>query len=78
MGIEMNSPDREGKSFLKHPILVGVAVGSTLVFGGLCFGFLREFTELPLWACLLIAPPAGAATFLLILWLHIYCDTPPR
>jgi hypothetical protein len=74
----MNTPPPEGKPFWKDPLLFGVFVGSSLLFVGLCFGFLRVLTELPLWACVLIALPLGVAAFAIILWLQICSDAPPR
>jgi hypothetical protein len=73
----MNTPP-EGKPFWKLPVVLAAFVGSCLLFAGLCFGFLRALTELPLWACVLIALPSGVLAFTLIYWLHIWSDSPPR
>ena len=74
----MNTPNDEGKPMWKHPVFLGVFVVSVLIFAGLGFGFLREFTTLPLWADILIALPAGVLTFMLLLWLTVISDGPRR
>jgi hypothetical protein len=62
----------------RHPVFLAAFIGSTLGLGGLCFGFLRTFTALPLWACVSIALPSGALVFMLLLWLGISSDAPTR
>jgi hypothetical protein len=74
----MDNPSQEGKPFWKDPVLFVVFVGSSLLFAGLCFGYLRTFTQLPFWACVVIALPSGVVAFMIILWLQISSDAPPR
>ncbi len=74
----MKPPDQEGKPFWKDPVLLAVFVGSSLLFAGLAFGFLRVLTELPVWACVLMALPSGVLAFVIILWLQISSDAPGR
>ncbi len=74
----MNTQDQQGKPFWKDRLLLSVFVGSSLLFSGLGFGYLRVFTQLPLWASVLLALPAGVLVFVLILWLHIWSDAPSR
>lgn len=62
----------------KDPVFLAAFVGSSLLFAGICFGFLRVLTELPLSACVLIALPSGVLFFLLLLWLQIGSDAPSR
>jgi hypothetical protein len=62
----------------KDKVFLATFVGSSLLFAGLCFGFLHVLTSLPLWACVLIAFPAGVLLFLLLLWLQICSDAPQR
>jgi hypothetical protein len=62
----------------KDPVFLATFLGSSLLFAGLCFGFLHQFTALPLWASIVIALPSGVAVFLLLLWLLIFSDAPPR
>ncbi len=73
----MKSTDK-GKTMWKDPVFLAVFVGSSLLFAGICFGFLRVLTDLPIWACVLIALPSGVLFFLLLLWLHIASDGPSR
>lgn len=70
-------PD-EGKPMWRHPVFLAAFIGSTIVLGGLCFGFLRTFTALPLWACVSIALPCGALAFMFFLWLGSSSDAPTR
>jgi len=74
----MNNPDHKGKDMWKDPIFLATFGGSSLLFAGLCFGFLHMLTELPLWACVLIALPSGVLTFMILLWLQISSDAPSR
>lgn len=53
-------------------------VGSSVLFVGICFGFLRMLTELPLWACVLISLPSGVLAFRLLLRLQESYDGPLR
>jgi hypothetical protein len=48
----MDSGEREAK----RAFLIAF-IASTLVLGGLAFGFLRTFTTLPVWACVSISLP---------------------
>jgi hypothetical protein len=70
----MKPKNDQGTPMWKHSPFLAVFFGSSLVFAGLCFGFLHVFTGLPVWACALIAIPSGVAVFLIVLWLHIFCD----
>ncbi len=74
----MKTQDQNGKPFWKDPLLLSVFVGSSSLFSGLAFGYMRVFTQLPLWTCILLALPSGVLVFTLILWLHIWSDAPPR
>jgi hypothetical protein len=62
----------------KDPVFLATFVGSSLLFAGLCFGFLHVLTALSPWACILIALPSGVLVFLLLLWLQICSDAPKR
>jgi hypothetical protein len=62
----------------KDKVFLATFAGSSLLFAGLCFGFLSLLTSLPIWACVLIALPSGVLLFLLLLWLQIYSDAPQR
>ena len=72
----MNSD--EGNPMWKDPVFLAAFIGSTLVLGGLCFGFLHTFTTLPVWACVSIALPSAALVFMFLLWLGISSDGPVR
>lgn len=60
----------------KDPVFLTVLICSSLLFGGICFGFLHIYTELPSWVCWLLALPLGVLTFLLIIWLFVFSETP--
>ncbi len=62
----------------KDRVFLSVFVGSSLLFAGLCFGFLHVFSDLPTWSSVLIALPSGVLAFLLLLWLQIASDAPSR
>ena len=62
----------------KDPVFLTVAVGSSFLFGGLCFGFLRVLTELTLWGSALIALPSGALIFAILLYFQMCSDAPSR
>jgi len=66
-------PDDKAKA-----IFIAVYIGSSLLFTGICFGFLRELTRLPIWACALIAPPSGVLAVLILVQLGIWSDGPTR
>jgi len=69
----MNPGERQAK----RAFLVAF-IASTLVLGGLAFGFLRTFTALPVWACVSISLPSGALVFIVLLWLGVSSDGPFR
>jgi hypothetical protein len=74
----MNAPETEGKPWYKVPIVLAVYVGSSLLFGGICFGFLRELTELAFWVCVLIALPSGVLGFMLLERIVGWSDARPK
>ena len=69
----MNSGEREAR----RAFLIAF-IASTFILGGVAFGFLSTFTALPLWACVSIALPLGAAVFIVLLWLGVGSDGPAR
>jgi hypothetical protein len=69
----MNSGERQAKQAFLTAFVV-----STLVLGGLAFGFLRTFTALPVWACVPISLLLGALVFIVLLWLGVSSDGPVR
>jgi hypothetical protein len=71
-------PDDEGTPMWKHPVFLAVFIGSSLIFAGLCFGFLRLLAGMPIWLSVLISLPTGVAVFMILLWLQIASDGPPR
>ncbi len=74
----MKPPHNEGKPWWKIPVVLSAFVGSSLLFAGLCFGYLHVFTHLPLWACVSVSLPVGILVFMLVYWLHVFSDAPPR
>jgi hypothetical protein len=70
-------PEYEGTPIWKHRPFLAIFIGSSLVFAGLCFGFLRVLAGLPIWASVLISVPTGVAVFMLLLWLAA-SDGPSR
>ncbi len=75
---DMNTADHEGEPFWKIPPLSGLFAGICLLLAGVCFGYLCVFTQLPLWACGLIALPSGILTLIVILRLQFSSDAPSR
>ena len=69
----MNPDDRQARRAFLTAFIV-----STLVLGGLAFGFLRTFTALPVWACVAISLPSGALVFIVLQWLGVSSDGPVR
>ena len=74
----MKTTPEGGKAWYKHPVILPVFVGSTLLLGAICFGFLRVLTALPVWVCVSIALPSGILSFAFISLLATWSDGPPR